>query len=103
MIALAFAGCQSGSSKEGVKLSGNAENLPNGGYIHLEVITQNGPQKVDTIDVDNDGNFTAFVDVEEPSFYRVNFNGRQIVTLILNGDETEVSINADGNDPRGFK
>ncbi|MEP5612425.1 MAG: TlpA disulfide reductase family protein, partial [Cyclobacteriaceae bacterium] len=39
---------------------------------------------------------------DAPSFYRLNFTGRQYVTLILKGDETEVEVNADGNSPGGF-
>lgn len=100
-ILFLFAGC-SGQSEEGVKLSGSVEEFPTGASAYVEVITENGVQPFDTLDVDSEGNFSAYLAIDKPDFYRVNFNGKQIVTLILTGDEEEVVLNAQGNDPRGF-
>lgn len=101
-IFVVIAGCASSKADSGIKLSGNVENLPASGFIHLEVISEKGVEKKDTVNADASGNFSTFLEVEEPAFYRLNFNNRQYVTLILTGTETEVTVNAHGNDPQGF-
>ena len=98
---LVIGGC-SKSSSEGVRLSGSLEQFPDGGFAYLEVIGENGVEPFDTLEIDHSGTFNTNLNITEPAFYRVNFNDRQIITLILTGDETEVVVNADGNDPRGF-
>lgn len=94
-------GC-SQQSREGVKLSGNLEQFPAGGFATVEVITENGVEPFDTLNVDSQGSFEEYLTIQEPAFFRVNFNGRQIITLILTGEESNVVVNAHGNDPRGF-
>ncbi|MEP0986472.1 TlpA disulfide reductase family protein [Ekhidna sp.] len=86
----------------GTKISGNLEQFPAGGFAYLEVIGENGVQPIDTLEVDTNGDYSTFLSINEPAFYRLNFNGRQIITLILTGEENEVVVNAQGNDPRGF-
>lgn len=90
------------AAQDGVKLSGNIENFSGSEFIHLELITETGVQKVDTLFADSEGNFNTYVQIEEPAFYRLNLNNRQYVMLVLNGAETEVTVNAHGNDPQGF-
>lgn len=94
-------GC-SQQPKEGVKLSGNVEHLPVGGFAYVEVIGENGIEPFDTLSVDSEGNFEEYLRIQEPAFFRLNFNGRQIITLILTGEEENVVVNAHGNDPQGF-
>lgn len=88
-------------NEEGLKIVGNAENLPTAGFVHLEEITEDGIVKLDTFEVSG-GDFVGYAAIDEPAFYRVNFNDRQYVSLILTGEESEVTVNAHGNDPRGF-
>ncbi len=87
---------------EGVKISGTLEQFSPGGFAYVELVGENGIEPFDTLNVDENGTFSQYLAIEEPGFYRVNFNGRQIITLILTGEEVEVEVNADGNDPRGF-
>lgn len=94
--------CTSSQSQEGVRLSGELEDFSAGSVVYIERLSEAGSLKEDSVKVDSDGKFLAYVNISEPSFYRVNFNNRQIITLILTGDEDEVVVNADGNDPRGF-
>ena len=101
LIALVAISCGTKSDEEGIRISGNAENLTASGFVHLEKITETGIVKQDTFEVSN-GDFVGYAIINEPAFYRVNFNDRQYVSLILTGEETEVSVNAHGNDPRGF-
>lgn len=90
------------SPKEGVKISGMVENLPDGGFLYLELMGEGGVSKTDTLEVSDEGTFSSYVKISEPAFYRLNCSGRQYVTLILTGKEEEVEVAADGNDPRGF-
>lgn len=94
-------GC-SQQDQDGIKLSGNLEQFPTGGFAYVEVIGENGVQPVDTLEIDNNGNYSTLLSIDDPAFYRLNFNNRQIITLILTGEEKEVVVNAQGNDPRGF-
>jgi len=95
-------GCGTNESTEGIKLSGSIENFSNQSFVHLERVTENGAVKTDTLEIDGNGQFSEYVIIPEPSFYRVNFNDRQIVSVILTGEEEEVTVNAHGDDPRGF-
>jgi len=97
-----FISCTSSQDREGVKLTGALENFEEGSLVYVERITETGIVNEDSVQVNANGEFLAYVKITEPSFYRVNFNDRQIVTLILTGEEDEVTVNADGNDPRGF-
>lgn len=90
------------STQEGVKLTGSLENYVEGSYVYLERITENGAVTEDSVKIKGDGSFLAYLTIQEPSFYRVNLNDRQILTLVLTGEEAEVTVNADGSDPRGF-
>ncbi len=97
-------GCtqKKGRESEGIKLTGNLEQFPNGGFAYLEYIGKTGIKPFDTLDVDEDGNFVTYVTIDEPAFYQLNFNGRQIIHIILTGKETEVKVKAHGSDPKGF-
>lgn len=85
-----------------MKLTGNLEQFPVGGFAYIERVGENGLEPFDTLEVDENGSFTEYLTIEEPAFFRANFNGRQIITLILTGEENEVVLNAHGADPRGF-
>ncbi|WP_424961783.1 TlpA family protein disulfide reductase [Ekhidna sp.] len=89
-------------AQEGVKLTGNVEQFPTGGFAYVERVGENGIEPFDTLNVDPSGDFSEYLNIEKPAFFRVNFNGKQIISLILTGEEDEVVLNAQGNDPRGF-
>lgn len=93
--------CAQNSTTDGVKISGTVEQFVEGGLLVVEKVGERGPQPIDTLEVNN-GEFSAIIKIDEPSFYRLNFNGSQMVTLILNGDEPEVVINAYGSGAQGF-
>lgn len=103
VIAVALFGCGTNTKQEGVKISGVLDEFPVGGFAYMEVIRENGVEPIDTLNVNADGTYETYVTITDPAFYRLNFNGRQIISLILTGEEEEVVVNANGNDPRGFK
>lgn len=93
-------GC--GQEQSGVKITGSLESFQDGGFAYVEMVGPNGLQSIDTLDVDGQGTFEAYLDIPGPAFYRLNLNGRQIISLILTGEESHVVVNAHGNDPRGY-
>lgn len=101
-ILVSMISCGGQTATEGVKLTGTVENHEKGAMLFFERIDKNEAIREDSVEIDAEGGFTAYLEVNEPAFYRLNFNDRQMVTLILTGEEEEVVINADGNDPRGF-
>ncbi|MBC6409006.1 MAG: AhpC/TSA family protein [Ekhidna sp.] len=100
--AVLFTACSGSKVEDGVKLSGQLENYSDNSKIYLERIDEAGTFRVDTTAPDENGNYTMYVPITEPSFYQLNFNDRQYVPVILTGKESEVIINAHGNDPQGF-
>ncbi len=102
VIASLLLACGGSSDEGGTLLVGNVENLPTEGFVHLEKVAQDGVVKIDTLEVGSSGDFSSQVTINEAAFYRLNFNDRQYVSLILTGQEEEVTVNAHGNDPRGF-
>ena len=103
LISVVIASCGNQSEEqEGVKITGSVEQMINGAWVRLDQIGEKGPNPLDTVEVDSDGKYKLTVPVDNPAFYRLSFNDRQYVTLILTGDETEVEVNAHGNDPNGF-
>lgn len=102
LLALFIGACGSNSSESGVKLSGTTEHVIPGGLVLLEKIGEQGAVPLDSAVINDDGAYSMVTAIDEPSFYRLNFNGRQFVTLILTGEESEVEVNADGNEPNGY-
>lgn len=102
LVVASIISCGGTQSVSGVKIVGTVDQVVPNGWVSLEVIEEEGPVPVDTAEIDEDGKYSLVTSIESPAFYRLNFNGRQYVTLILNGEETEVEVNADGNTPNGF-
>ena len=101
-IATLLVACGGNKNEEGVKIIGTVEQIIPDGRVRLELISSDGPIPIDTAEIDHDGRYSMVTEVSEASFYRLNFNERQFVTLILTGVEEEVEVNADGNEPNGF-
>lgn len=103
LIMCSFLSCGT-SNNEGTKLTihGEVEQIVPGGWVRLEKIEEQKIAYVDSALVETDGAYKLIVTVDEPSFYRLNFNNRQHVMLILTGKERTVEVNAAGNNPQGF-
>lgn len=95
-------GASSQDNEGGVKIIGMVEQVIPDGKVILQQIVDSGPVPVDTALIGSDGSYQMNVAISEPSFYRLTFNERQIVTLILTGEEIEVEVNAEGGQANGF-
>lgn len=94
--------CSGAADQDGVKIIGSVEQIVPNGFVMLEIIEEAGPVPVDTVEIDSEGKYRMNADISSPSFFRLNFNDRQYVTLVLTGEEFEVEVNVDGNEPNGY-
>lgn len=102
LLALIFSfACADGGSKAGVKVTGKVENPIDGELVILNEFQPTGPVALDTIEVQPSGEFTVYVPVDAPAFYRLNFYNRQQVTMVLDGKEEVVEIMLEGDNPQG--
>ncbi|MEQ8470804.1 MAG: TlpA disulfide reductase family protein [Marinoscillum sp.] len=93
--------CSEGSPKQGVNITGKVENPISGELVTLNEFTPKGLQPIDTIEVGKSGEMNFYVNVESPTFFRLNFYNRQQLNLVLDGTEDEVEILIEGNNPQG--
>lgn len=91
-----------GPGKSGVAISGEIKQPLAGGKVYVERLSETGVEVVDSIISDADGSFNTQINVEEASFYRLNFYDRQYVNLVLTGGEEEVKVEVDGDRPNGL-
>ena len=83
--------------EEGIVISGRITN-PANGIVTIEEILADKLVPVDTIELADDFTFNHTF-TGSPGFYRVNFFNAQTITVIL--DQDDISIVADGGNPRG--
>ncbi|MEO1256052.1 MAG: hypothetical protein AAFY41_14375, partial [Bacteroidota bacterium] len=81
LVSISFFGCGEKEQEKGVKLVGSLEQFSSDGFAYLEYVGENGVEPFDTLEVDENGVFEEYLAIEEPAFYRLNFNGRQIVPV----------------------
>ena len=83
-----------------VKIYGTASNMPNNGWIDIEKIQSNDVVLIKNIkDIEKNGVFETFITIEESSFFRINFNNQQTIIIIIDGDEKQIEIKLDMEDP----
>ncbi len=102
---LILAGCDGGEKQEGenqVAIRGKV-NYPQEGVISITEMRppgMDGKEPIqDTIRLNNDGTFLKSLGIKEPGYFRINFYENQIVDVIL--DKSDLDITVDGNGPGG--
>jgi peroxiredoxin len=81
-------------AKEGeIKVSGQYEGDIADGMVFIELIKDDTKTTVDSFYLDQDGKFERTLMVDEPAFYRINFNNRAIVNAILNDTDVQLVAN----------
>ena len=98
LAGIVLSGCS--DKKEGVPVEGVVENVMEDGYVTLARYNNQTADVIDTIEVNQEGEFEFNITQDQPSFYRLNFYDRQIINLIINGTEEKVTLNLDGTDPQ---
>lgn len=82
-----------------VTISGKV-GYPQSGQITIQELKEGGTGWQDTIQLKGDYTFSKKIKMTEPGYYRLNFYGKQMLTLILHKDNVEVNV--DGNNQQGF-
>ena len=97
-VILGCSSAQTSDTEPKLTITGKVEH-PQQGVITLQEIQRSEVVPIDTIELNSDNTFTYGFD-GEPGFYRLNFYNIQAITVIL--DNSDLVVNADGSDPRGF-
>ncbi|WP_211318379.1 TlpA disulfide reductase family protein [Algoriphagus chordae] len=94
LVLLAFFSCEEKNVVvDGkVEISGKIENARDGAVV-LSQFTDSRPIVLDTVELDNKGEFSYEVAVDAPTFFELNFYGEKIVRLALFKDDVEVDYN----------
>ena len=87
---------------DGIKISGVIEQDIQNGWVSISKLNEQGTEALDTAYFEDDLKYEFVVNPTEPTFYLLNFNGRQQIRLLLDGNEELVEVNADGFDPNGY-
>jgi peroxiredoxin len=74
---------------------------PQKGEISIQQISQSGGGSRDTIQLKSNFSYSKTLRITEPGYYKLDFYGLQQVDFIL--DQTDVTINVDGNSATGFR
>ncbi|MCB0496425.1 MAG: AhpC/TSA family protein [Cyclobacteriaceae bacterium] len=99
LVILGCSNAQTSDKEPRLTISGKVENPQQQGVITLNEIQRSSVVPVDTIELNSDNTY-SFKFYGEPGFYQLNFYGIQAVTVIL--ENSNLTVNVDGSDPRGF-
>jgi peroxiredoxin len=98
MASMLFFSCGGNESASAGKvlISGKIENAPQG-VVVLSQLSDSRPKVLDTLDLNNKGEFTYELEVATPTFYELNIHGQKIVRLALLDED--VTVNYDFANP----
>ena len=99
LVILGCSNAQTSDKEPRLTISGKVENPQQQGVITLNEIQRSSVVPVDTIELNSDNTY-SFKFYGEPGFYQLNLYGIQAVTVIL--ENSNLTVNVDGSDPRGF-
>jgi peroxiredoxin len=93
--------CGDNAATEGkVQVTGTLQNAPEG-VVVLSQFTDSRPQIIDTLEVNNKGEFTYEVAVDSPTFFELNLYGARVVQLALFKEDVAVKYNF--SDPKSLQ
>ncbi|SMP24636.1 Peroxiredoxin [Algoriphagus winogradskyi] len=91
LLLLSFFSCEEKQVNDGkVEITGNLENSRVGAVI-LSQFTDSRPKVLDTLEVDDKGNFSYEVEVNTPTFYELNMYGEKSIRLALFKEDVNIS------------
>ena len=83
-----------------VTVSGKVGHPQPDGQIIIQEIKNGSFGWQDTVKLKSNYTYSKAIKLTEPGYYKINFFNRQVVDFIL--FKSNIQINVDGNDPRGF-
>lgn len=98
-VGFIFSGCSTSSSPQnertGARIAGKVKFPQAGAMIKLEMLGDEGMQVIDTLELASDSTFQTQVDINEPAFLRLNFFGKQVVPLVVSGNDVDIFVEAE--------
>lgn len=83
-----------------VTIKGKVGFPQQGQIVIQELKNNNTPGWQDTIQLKSNYTYSKRIKLTEPGYYRLNFYNKQIMNLIV--DRSDLEVNVDGNDHKGF-
>lgn len=91
-----------GEKEKTVAITFEIKKPINGGWVKLEKVSSDGIVTQDSFKIADSKPITRNLKVDAPTLYRVNLFDRQMGNLVLNETDTNVKIEAEGDNPRGI-
>lgn len=95
-FALIIACANTGSSSNGFELKGKLSNTK-GENLYLELLSPEAVKPVDSIKLDENGEFKLMPAISEIGFYRLKLSDKNFITLILDAGQ-HVTVSGDAQD-----
>ncbi len=95
VILLAACSNTNPQSKSGFELKGKLSNA-HGETVYLELMEPTGLKGIDTVVLDEKGEFTMTPDIKEPGFYRLQISDKNFATLIFDANQ-KVTLTGDAS------
>lgn len=97
LLLVVSSACAGQKDKNGIPISVKIEK-PEVGLVKLELLTADGLKTIDSVNTTaENGKLDLRANVTKPEFLRLNIYGRQMVNVILKGDEKQINITAEGS------
>lgn len=91
IVAMALFSCEGGEKDTDgkVQVAGKIDNAPEG-VVVLSQFTDNRPKVLDTLEIQENGEFSYEVAVSGPTFFELNMQGQKVIRLALFKEDVEV-------------
>ena len=96
-VAFMVAAC---GSRDTIRISGQLEEIGEGTTAYIKLMQNQQEILVDSFEIKKKGAFIKEITVNEPGFYRIEFDQRNHANVILNNEDVEIYKNPD---PKGNK
>lgn len=93
ILSIALFGC---NKKSGFEIIGKFENAK-GRIVHLDKLLADRVEKVDSITINDDGNFIFDGELHEPAFFMLSLSKNEFIYLLLDSCD-KITITADAKD-----
>jgi peroxiredoxin len=100
---LILASCTQQDSVSGLNIVGEVQGASEGQQVSLLKLVDTGLMTLDSVELDTDGKFNFVIEDPKADFYRIELSGSQVSNLIIDGDEEQIDVRMDANDPSKYE
>lgn len=99
LIAISFILFACSKPQQGTTISGTFDKPITDRWVKIEAVRNNALNVIDSFKLDESGTFSRKIEIDEPSFYRLNFYDRNIVNMVLFDEDVELIETGDSKEP----